>query len=119
MAEISQIIKDIESENHTTKHILQQLLELVMSLTGRGRINDDYTKTIEFPIGENTIIFDSYYQRVWINTSDEEKEIEDEEEIELVSKEIKRRILQFDTQIKGMREKISSEIFDKPLKRKK
>lgn len=118
MAEISQIIKDIESDDNTNaEHILHQLLEVAVSITGRGEISDDYTKTIEFPIGEDTIISDPYYQRVWIDTANDEEEIEDGDEIKAISKEIKSRLLKFDMQIKDTRKKVASEIFDKPLRK--
>lgn len=117
MAEIPELIEKIESdENQNSEHILHRLLELAMTVTGRGDTEEDYTKTIEFPIGNVLIVSDPYYGRIWINTDDDEEEIEDEQDIESISKEIKKRILQFDKQIKEIREKISSNIFDKPLR---
>ena len=47
MAEIPELIKKIESdENQNSEHILHRLLELAMTVTGRGDIEEDYTKTI-------------------------------------------------------------------------
>ena len=117
MVEIAELIKNIESDDNTNaEHIFHKLLELVISLTGRGEVEEDYTKTVKLPIGDATIVSDPYYGRIWINTDNDEEEIEDEKEIMALSNEIKKRILQFDKQIKETREKISDEIFDKSFK---
>jgi|SRR3989344_4878969 len=118
MAEIPELIKKIESdENQNSEHILHRLLELAMTVTGRGDIEEDYTKTIEFPIGNVSIVSDPYYGKIWINADDGEEEIEDEKDIDAISKEIKKRLLQFDKQIKEIREKVSNDLFEKPLRR--
>lgn len=120
MTEIKEIIENIESDDtDNSENILHELLKVAVSIAGRGEIGDDYTKTIEFPIGDATIVSDPYYGRIWINTDDGEEEIEDDMEIEAISKDLKKRLLQFDKQIKVTREKIAREIFDKPLMRQK
>src|SRR3989338_3857029 len=120
MTEIKEIIENIESDDtYNFENILHELLKVAVSIAGRGEIGDDYTKTIEFPIGDATIVSDPYYGRIWINTDDGEEEIEDDMEIEAISKDLKKRLLQFDKQIKVTREKIAREIFDKPLMRQK
>lgn len=117
MAPISALIFDIESDDNTNcEHMLHRLLEIAVSITGRGEVWDDYTKTIEFPIGDAAIISDPYYGRVWVDTDNSEEEIESEKEILALFEEVKGRIQEFDRQIKETREKISLEIFDKPLK---
>ena len=46
---IKEKIKQIESDDNTNdEHVLHQLLELAMAVTGRGDVSDDYTKFIEF-----------------------------------------------------------------------
>ena len=120
MTEIKEIIENIESgDTDNSENILHELLKVAVSIAGRGEIGDDYTKTIEFPIGDATIVSDPYYGRIWINTDDGEEEVEDDMEIEAISKDLKKRLLQFDKQIKATREKIAREIFDKPLMRQK
>lgn len=119
MAEITDVLDNIESENEDdAKSILHRFLEIAASITGRGEIDDDYTKTISFPIGDITITSDPYYQKVSIDTEDGEEELENEDEIIVLSNEVKRRILQFDKGVKTIREEIAAEIFDKPLKKK-
>src|SRR3989338_6642170 len=108
---IKEKIAKIENDDVTNdEHILHQLLELAMAVTGRGDVGDDYTKFIEFPIGEATIFSDPYYGSVQI----------DEEELDSVSikkliKDIKKRLIQFDEKIKTTREKLATDIFDKPI----
>lgn len=117
MAPISELIFNLESEDNTSsKHMLHRLLEIAISITGRGEVGDDYTKTIEFPIGDASIISDPYYERIWIDTEDSEEDIESEKEILALFEELKDRIQEFDGKIKKTREKILLEIFDKPLK---
>ncbi len=110
--EIKEKIKQIESDDSTTdEHILYQLLELAMSVTGRGEVSDDYTKFIEFDIGEITLFSDPYYGNVQIDEQDLSSE-----EIKILIKEIKKRLLQFEEKIKNIRVQATLEIFDKPLK---
>lgn len=117
MAPISALIFDIESDDNTnSEHMLHRILEIAVSITGRGEVGDDYTKTIEFPIGNATIVSDPYYGRIWIDTDDGEEEVESEKEILALFEEVKDRIQEFDRQIKETREKISGKIFDKPLR---
>ena len=105
-------IKQIESEEPTTnEHILHQLLELAMSVTGRGYVSDDYTKFIEFEVGDTNICSDPYYGNVQIDEQDLSSE-----EIKLLIKELKKRLLQFQKKIETIRDQAASEIFDKPLK---
>ena len=110
--EIKEKIKQIESDDSTTdEHILYQLLELAMSVTGRGEVSDDYTKFIEFDIGEITLFSDPYYGNVQIDEQDLSSE-----EFKILIKEIKKRLLQFEEKIKNIRVQATLEIFDKPLK---
>ena len=110
--DIKERISIIENDDKgIEEHILHQLLELAMAVTGRGDVSDDYTKFIEFPIGEVTIFSDPYYGRVQIDEEDL-----DSESIKKLIKDIKKRLIQFDEKIKTTREKLATDIFDKPLK---
>lgn len=112
-----ELIGKIESDEHQTpERILHELLELAIAITSRGDVEDDYTRTITFPIGDVSIVSDPYYGRIWISTDDDEEELETEQEIEAISTEIKTRLLRFDEQIKEIRERISNDIFEQPLR---
>ena len=93
------------------EHVLHQLLALAMAATGRVYVSYDYTKFIEFPIGEVMIFSDPYYGNVQIDETDL-----DNKTIKKLITEIKKRLLQFDKKIETIREQAASEIFDKPLK---
>lgn len=101
-----------DDENTDDEHILHQILELAMAVTGRGDVSDDYTKFIEFPIGGTNIFSDPYYGNVQI---EEETDLETKEIKKLIA-EIKKRLLLFDKKICTMREQAAAEVFDKPLK---
>lgn len=116
MSTIKAQIKDIESDECTNEeHILHRLLELAVAATGEGSVGDEYTKTIEFPIGGASIQSDPYYQRVWINIDDDDLEIEDANTIKKLSQEVKKRLLEFDKRIKKTRTELVEEIFRKPI----
>jgi hypothetical protein len=109
---IKEKIKQIENGDvPNDEHILHQLLELAMAVTGRGEVSDDYTKFIEFPIGEIMIFSDPYYGNVQIDEQDLSQE-----EIKNLIAEVKKRLLQFDKKIETIRETAATEVFDKPLK---
>ena len=109
---IKEKIAIIENDDKEIEwHVLHQLLELAMSVTGRGYVSDDYTKFIEFEISDVTIFSDPYYGTVQINETDV-----DSRTIQKLITEIKKRLLQFDKRIETIREQVTSEIFDKPLK---
>ena len=118
MTTIQELITQIEADDCTTpEHILHRLLELSLAVTGRGCAGDDYTETIEFPMSNLTIVSDSYYGRTWIQfDKDDEIELEEEETLEKIADELKKRLLAFDKKIKKNREQLAKEIFDKPLK---
>ncbi len=109
---IKEKIELIKSNGNTNdEHVLHQLLELAMAVTGRGEVSDDYTKFIEFPIGDIMVFSDPYYGNVQIDETD----LEDKTIKKLIT-EIKKRLLQFEKEIETIREKAASKIFDKPLK---
>ena len=59
---------------------------------------------------------DSYYGRTWFEIDEEiETEIEDDETLVKLAKELKKRLLAFDRKIMKTREEIAKEVFDKPL----
>ena len=109
---IKEKIEQIESGKiQQDEYILHQLLELARAVTGRGDVSDDYTKFIEFDIGDVTIFSDPYYEDVQIDETDLENKT-----IKKLIMEIKKRLLQFDKKIETIREQAATEIFDKPLK---
>ncbi|HIJ02386.1 TPA: hypothetical protein HA363_07075 [Candidatus Woesearchaeota archaeon] len=109
--DIKERIKQIENdEKGIEEYILHQLLELAISVTGRGYVSDDYTKFIEFDIGGITIFSDPYYNRIQIDETDL-----DSKTIQKLIKEIKKKLLQFDKKIEAIREQAASDIFDKPI----
>ncbi|MFH1711120.1 MAG: hypothetical protein ABH840_02300 [Nanoarchaeota archaeon] len=110
--DIKERIAMIENDDKgMEEHVLHQLLELAMAVTGKGYLSDDYTEFIEFPIGEVTVFSDPYYNRVQIDEEDL-----DSESIQKLIAEVKKRLLQFDEKIKTTREKLAADIFDKPIK---
>ena len=105
-------IAQIENGDVTNdEHILHQLLELAMAVTGRGDVGDDYTKFIEFPLGDVMIFSDPYYGNVQIDEQDL-----DNKTIKKLITVLKKKLIQFDKKIQTMREQTATEIFDKPLK---
>ena len=112
LMDILEKIETIENDDKgIEEYILHQLLELAISVTGRGYVSDDYTKFIEFEIGGVTIFSDPYYNRIQIDEEDL-----DSESVQKLIKEVKKRLLQFDEKIKTTREKLAMDIFDKPVK---
>ena len=104
-------IEEIENGDiPNDEYVLHRLLELAMAVTGRGDVSDDYTKFIEFPIGEIMVFSDPYYGNVQIDETDL-----DGKTIKKLVTEIKKRLLQFDKKIETIREQIAIEIFDKSL----
>ena len=68
---IKERIELIESDDNTNdEYVLHQLLKLAMAVTGRGDVSDDYTKFIEFPIGDIMIFSDPHYGNVQIDEQD-------------------------------------------------
>src|SRR3989338_1768738 len=109
---IKEKIAKIENDDVTNdEHILHQLLQLAMAVTGRGDVGDDYTKFIEFPLGGVMLFSDPYYGNVQIDETDLDTTI-----IKKLITELKKSLLQFDKKIETIREQAATEIFDKPLK---
>jgi hypothetical protein len=117
---IKEKIEGIESDEKIPEiYILYALLELAMKVSGRGDISEDYTKTIEFRIGEINIILGEYYGRLIIEYDYCEYEImENDPIINNLKEEVKKRILEFDKKTRKIKEKISEEVFDKSLSNK-
>lgn len=115
--DVQEKINEIESRDELSGvYLLYALLDYAENLTGRGYVSDDYTKTIEFDIGEIKIVIDEYYGNLTIEIDGCEYDISNEEFLigELIE-EIKERILEFDKKINKTKEKISEEIFNKPI----
>lgn len=106
-------IAEIEHDDvQTEEHVLYQLLEIAISMTGRGERSDDYTKSIDFSVGGIEIFADPYYGTISI----EDREDLEKEKIQKLIDEVKKRLLLFDEKTKNIKEKISTEIFDVPIK---
>lgn len=118
MTGIKELINQIESDERTTpEYVVHKLLELCMAVTGRGYTSEDYTETIGFHMNDLQITSDSYYGRTWFEIDGEEieMEIEDDETLVKLAKELKKRLLAFDRKTMKTREEIAKEVFDKPL----
>ncbi|RLG14325.1 MAG: hypothetical protein DRN71_03270 [Candidatus Nanohalarchaeota archaeon] len=113
MTDIEEIINQIESDEcPMIEDTLHKLLELAVTVTGLGEMDDGDSKTITFPLSAITITSDSYYQRFFFG---EDILIEDNETIEALAQEIKKRLLKFDKQIKKTRTELAEEIFSEPI----
>ncbi len=115
--DVQEKIEEIESRDELSGvYLLYALLDYAENLTGRGYVSDDYTKTIEFDIGEIKIILDEYYGGINIEIDGCEYDVSNEEIIiEELIEVIKERILEFDKKTSKIKEKISEEIFNRPL----
>ena len=111
-------IEEIESDEKLLGiYTLYALLELAVKTTGRGDISDDYTKEIEFNMGGMTIYINEYYCQLTLEFEDGEHEIKENDEIvESLKEEVKKRLVEFDKKIRKTADKISDEVFNKPLK---
>lgn len=110
--DIKERIEIIENDDkNIEEQVLHQLLELAIAATGRGYVSDDYTKFIEFPMGNVTIFSDPYYNRIQIDEEDL-----DSKSIKKLIVEVKKGLLQFDKKIQNIRDQAASEIFDKSIK---
>jgi len=118
MSGMKELINQIEGSNESDflPYLVHRLLELCMAVTGRGYTSEDYTETIGFHMNDLQITSDSYYGRTWFEIDEEiETEIEDDETLVKLAKELKKRLLAFDRKTMKTREEIAKEVFDKPL----
>lgn len=117
MPSMSEIIKKIEREDsNTPNHLLFRLLEHAMTLTGLGEVCEDYTQAIEFPLGDCLIYSDPYYDSTSVTIGDEEIGSCDEEQVQKLIKEVKKRLLFYEQETKTTRDGIVKKIFDAPVK---
>ena len=112
---MKEIINLIEKEQGPDSIKLYRLLELAIAVTGRGEVENDYTKLISFPINDIWISCDSYYGQIEINLDDVDYEDVDDRTTKKLIKELKKRLLSFDRKIKKKRDELVKEIFDKPI----
>lgn len=105
-----EILEQIETEKVSAEYVLHQMLKLAMAITCEGYVSKDYTKFIEFEIGGVTVFSDPYYQTVQIDEQDL-----NQEQMLLLTKELKKRILAFDKKTRNARNNAAKEIFEKPL----
>lgn len=114
----SQHKEESEKLPHDTFDLRQELYKLmkkVVSATGYGEEDDDYTETISINLGGGTLSYDPYYDGLDYEEGDGEYEIDDEKTIKELISEINRRFEQFESKVKAVREKAASEAFDKPI----
>lgn len=117
MPNMSELIKKIEKEDsNTPNHLLFRLLEHAMALTGLGEVCEDYTQAIEFPLGDCSILSDPYYDSTSVTIGDEEIGSCDEEQVQKLIKEIKKRLLLYEQETNTTRDEVSKRIFEAPLK---
>lgn len=109
---------DNVSELQDAKESLYNLLEKVIFSTGCGEKSDDYTKTLSLDIGGGILSYDPYYQQLsFFDSDDVEFELGDDlDVINLLIKEISKRLKEFEKKISKTRSQLAKGIFDKPLK---
>ena len=95
------------------KEALHGLLKKIVFSADIGEVDEeDYTKTVFADIGEGTLSYDPYYQRLEYK----EGEIDDVEIVNNLIYELEKRFAEFEKRIKTVREKMAREIFGKPIK---
>lgn len=87
-----------------------------MALTGLGEVCEDYTQAIQFPIGDYWIYSDPYYDSTSVTIGDEEIGSCDEEQVQKLIKEVKKRLLLYEAETKTTRDGVVKKIFEAPLK---
>ena len=117
MSTIKKIVKQIDGEFHDFPQArIHRLLEICVVMTGRGEVDDDYTKTIGFPMNDYTIYADPYYSQVEIiSDGGEEMDLESEAMLHALADDLKKRILSFDRKRKRTREENTKKVFDRPI----
>jgi len=117
MVSMKSLIEQLEPEKYGMEHYLHQLMKLAITVTGRGNVCDDYTDAIDIEIGGFAIYSDPYYNQISMYTEDDiEMEIENEDTLRELTKELKKRILAFDRKTRKIRNENAAKIFDKSLK---
>ena len=116
MSSLKQMMKKVENESHGyVPSRVHGFLEICMMLTGRGEVGDDYIKAIEFKIGDISIYSDPYYNQVTVYSEDECEVELDEDDMNRLADELKKRILSFERKIRKKREEVTEKVFDQPL----
>ncbi|HHD15650.1 MAG TPA: hypothetical protein ENK47_02970 [Euryarchaeota archaeon] len=117
MKGLKAIIERIETESHDLPPSrVHGFLEICMTLTGRGEVGDDYIKAITFPLGNITIYSDPYYNMISVYSEDYvEMDLEDDDEVDKLADELKKRILSFDRKIRSKRKEVTEKVFDEPV----
>ena len=117
MKGLKSIIRKVEDESHgMPSSRVHGFLEICMTLTGRGEVSDDYIKAITFPIGNITIYSDPYYNMVTVYSEDDvEMDLEDDDEVDKLADELKKRILSFDRRTRSKIKEATEKTFDEPV----
>jgi hypothetical protein len=100
------------------KEKLHKLMKRVIFATDYGEEDDDYTKAVHLKIGNGTLSYDPYYQKLTYydnNYNEYGIEEDDLETVQNLIKEVERRFKAFENGIKGIRTKAVKELFDKPI----
>jgi len=116
MSSLKNIIAKIEEGSHGIPSArVHGFLEICMTLTGLGEVGDDYIKAITFPIGNIDVYSDPYYCQVTVYPEDESENELDEDEVNKLADELKKRIMSFERKIRNKRKEVTERVFDEPL----
>ena len=93
-------------------------MEKVAFRAAIGEKSEDYTKTLSIDIGGGVLSYDPYYQQLrFFDADNTEYELDDDlESVNLLIKEISKRLKEFDRRICKTRTELAKDIFDKPIK---
>ncbi|MFO8050210.1 MAG: hypothetical protein R6V01_00735 [Thermoplasmatota archaeon] len=86
-----------------------------MTLTGMGEVSEDYIKAITFPLGNIDVYSDPYYCQVTVYPEDESENELDDDEMNKLADELKKRIMSFERKIRKRRKEVTEKVFDEPL----
>lgn len=100
------------------KQELYELMKKIMIVTDHGYEDDDYTKTVNLDIGDGTLSYDPYYQKLtYYDSNDCECEVKEDdlETVQNLIKELGKRFEAFEKGIKERRKNLAEGFFSKPI----
>ncbi len=100
------------------KQELYELMKRIMIMTDYGYEDDDYTKTVNLDIGDGTLSYDPYYQKLtYYGSNDCEYEVKEDDlkTVQNLIKELGKRFEAFEKGIKERRKKLAEDFFSKPI----
>lgn len=100
------------------KQELYELMKKIMIVTNHGYEDDDYTETVNLDIGDGTLSYDPYYQKLtYYDSNDCEYEVKEDdlETVQELVKELRKRFKAFEGGIKEKRKKLAEDFFSKPI----